>query len=50
LLGDRLAVWVISRLILATETLGQEGGEEKDWQLLRELGTMSLNCARPIAA
>jgi len=38
LLGDRLAVWVISRLIAATETLGQEGGEEKDWKLLRELG------------
>jgi hypothetical protein len=37
LLGDRLAVWVISRLILAAGTLGREDAEEKDWKLLREL-------------
>jgi len=37
LLGDRLSAWVMSRLILAADTLGAEGAEEKDWKLLREL-------------
>jgi len=36
-LGDRLAVWVMGRLILAADMLGEQGAAEKDWKLLREL-------------
>jgi hypothetical protein len=37
LLGNRLAVWLMSRLILAAGALGKEEGSEKDWKVLREL-------------
>jgi len=37
LLSDRLSVWVMSRLILAAGSLGDEGAGERDWKLLREL-------------